>query len=101
MTDFYDLIVKLRAVREFRPEPISNDNLGAILEAARWTGSSKNRQDWSFVVVTGERLQGLAEHGDRPGYAGRENDQANQQECHGEGAPRCAHEFDRVAATRS
>ncbi len=64
MTDFYDLIVKLRAVREFRPEPISDDDLGAILEAARWTGSSKNRQDWSFVVVTGERLQGLAEHGD-------------------------------------
>ncbi|MDQ3782946.1 MAG: nitroreductase family protein, partial [Actinomycetota bacterium] len=22
-----------------------------ILEAARWTGSAKNRQDWSFVVV--------------------------------------------------
>jgi nitroreductase len=64
MTDSYDLIVKLRAVREFSPEPISADDLGAILEAARWTGSSKNRQDWSFVVVTGERLQGLAEHGD-------------------------------------
>lgn len=64
MTDFYDLIVKLRAVREFQPEPLSEDDLGAILEAARWTGSSKNRQDWSFVVVTGERLQGLAEHGD-------------------------------------
>jgi nitroreductase len=64
MTDCYDLIVKLRAVRGFRPDPISDDDLGAILEAARWTGSSKNRQDWSFVVVTGERLQGLAEHGD-------------------------------------
>ena len=35
MTDFYDLIVKLRAVREFRPEPISDNDLGAILEAAR------------------------------------------------------------------
>ena len=64
MTDSYDLIVKLRAVREFRPDPISDEDLAAILEAARWTGSSKNRQDWSFVVVTGERLEGLAEHGD-------------------------------------
>ena len=64
MTTCYDVIVKLRAVREFKPDPLTEDDLGAILEAARWTGSSKNRQDWSFIVVTGERLQGLAEHGD-------------------------------------
>ena len=64
MTDPYDLILKLRVVREFEPRPLSEDVLSAILEAARWTGSSKNRQDWSFVVVTGDRLQGLAEHGD-------------------------------------
>jgi nitroreductase len=64
MTTCYDVIVKLRAVREFKPDPLTEDDLGAILEAARWTGSSKNRQDWSFIVVTGDRLQGLAEHGD-------------------------------------
>jgi nitroreductase len=64
MTTCYDVIVNLRAVREFKPDPLTEDDLGAILEAARWTGSSKNRQDWSFIVVTGDRLQGLAEHGD-------------------------------------
>jgi len=64
MSDNYDLIVKLRAIRDFESDPLSDDDLAAILEAARWTGSSKNRQDWSFIVVTGDRLQGLAEHGD-------------------------------------
>lgn len=64
MSESYDLIMKLRAIRDFRPEPVSEEHLEAILEAARWTGSSKNRQDWSFVVVTGDRLQGLAECGD-------------------------------------
>ena len=64
MTDFYDAILKLRAIRDFRPEPISDEDLSSILEAARWTGSSKNRQDWSFILVTGDRLQELAEHGD-------------------------------------
>ena len=64
MSESYDLIMKLRAIRDFRPEPVSEHDLEAILEAARWTGSSKNRQDWSFIVVTGERLQELAEHGD-------------------------------------
>lgn len=47
----YDHIVGLRAVRDYLPEPITDDDLDAILEAARWTGSSKNRQSWSFVVI--------------------------------------------------
>lgn len=64
MTDLYEHIVKLRAIRDYQERPIAETDLSAILEAARWTGSSKNRQDWSFIVVTGDRLQGLAEHGD-------------------------------------
>lgn len=65
MSDNYDFVIGLRAIRDYRPEPLSNDDLGAILEAGRWTGSSKNRQSWSFIAVTDpERIQGLAEHGD-------------------------------------
>jgi nitroreductase len=64
MNEIHDFILKLRALRDFTPAPISDEDMTAILEAARWTGSSKNRQDWSFIVVTGDRLQGLAEHGD-------------------------------------
>ncbi len=65
MSDIYDFILGLRAIRDYEDEPLSNDDLGAILEAGRWTGSSKNKQSWSFIAVTDpERLQGLAEHGD-------------------------------------
>lgn len=65
MSDNYDFIIGLRAIRDYLPEPLSNDDLGSILEAGRWTGSSKNRQNWSFIAVTDkDRLQGLAEHGD-------------------------------------
>lgn len=65
MSDIYDFIIKLRAIRAYKPEALSNEDLGAILEAARWTGSSKNRQSWSFIAVTDpDRLKGLAEHGD-------------------------------------
>jgi nitroreductase len=49
--DTYQRILKLRAVRTFRPEPLSEEDLNAILEAARWTGSAKNSQDWTFIVV--------------------------------------------------
>jgi nitroreductase len=64
MPDHYDFILKLRATRDFKPDPLREEHLSTILEAGRWTGSSKNRQDWTFVVVTGERLQELARHGD-------------------------------------
>jgi nitroreductase len=65
MADNYDFIMNLRAIRDYKPDPLSNEDLGAILEAGRWTGSSKNRQSWSFIAVTDpERIQSLAEHGD-------------------------------------
>lgn len=65
MTDTYDFIIGLRAIRDYKPEPLTEEDLGAILEAGRWTGSSKNNQAWSFIAVTDpDRIQGLAEHGD-------------------------------------
>ncbi len=51
MADMYDSIVALRAIRHFADRPIEPADMDAVLEAARWTGSSKNRQNWSFIVV--------------------------------------------------
>lgn len=52
MNPAYSQLLRLRAVREYRDQPLSEDDLTAILEAGRWTGSAKNQQHWSFVVVT-------------------------------------------------
>jgi nitroreductase len=52
---FYDAIRSLRVVRAFRPDPIPAEVIDQILEAGRWTGSSKNRQGWAFVVVVDGR----------------------------------------------
>ena len=46
-----ELLRSLRSVRRYSAEPIADDVLGAILEDARWTGSSKNTQPWELVVV--------------------------------------------------
>ncbi len=48
----YERILHLRAIRSYDDRPIVADDLDRILEAARWTGSSKNRQNWAVVVVT-------------------------------------------------
>lgn len=61
--DFYDRIIGLRALRSFRNDPLTDDDLDRLLEAARWTGSSKNLQNWSFVVVDGDQKERLAECG--------------------------------------
>ena len=47
----YRHTLSLRVVRRFQPEPIPPEEMTAVLEAGRWTGSSKNRQGWAFVVV--------------------------------------------------
>lgn len=46
-----------RAHRFFRAQAVCDEDLTAILEAARWTGSARNRQPWRLVVVRGERLR--------------------------------------------
>ena len=60
----YRDVVGLRVVRNYRDDPISSEHRQEILEAARWTGSSKNRQNWVFVSIeTAEQRDALAEAG--------------------------------------
>jgi nitroreductase len=59
----------MRAVRRFSPEPISDQVLQAILEAGRWTGSSKNTQPWHLIVIRERRtLETLAACGPFAGH---------------------------------
>ena len=58
----WDAIRSRRNVRAYEDRPIPPDDLERILEAARRTPSSTNRQAWDFVVVTErERLLELGE----------------------------------------
>lgn len=58
-----------RVVRRFRPDPIADEDLHAILEAGRRSGSSKNLQRWHFIVVRDRaQLEGLAGVGPFAGH---------------------------------
>lgn len=58
------MVLGLRVHRRFLKDPISTGEVEAILEAARWTGSSKNTQKWAFVVIDeNEDLERLATAG--------------------------------------
>ena len=47
----WDAICARRSVREYKPEPISDDDLNRIAEAGWRAPSAKNRQPWDFVIV--------------------------------------------------
>jgi nitroreductase len=42
---------RTRQVRRFTDEPVAEGDLDAMLEVARWTGSSENTQPWQFLVI--------------------------------------------------
>ena len=55
-----------RSIRKFKTDPVPEDDLDMILEAARLAPSAGNRQPWRFIVVKNEdtraRLAELADH---------------------------------------
>lgn len=46
-----DAIYSLRAIRRLREDPISDEDLRTILDAARQAPNGANQQDWHFVVI--------------------------------------------------
>ena len=58
----YEAMSTLRAVRRLRPDPIPDDVLDRVLQAAAWAPSGGNQQPWRVVVVTDPAIkQGLAD----------------------------------------
>lgn len=49
--DVFSAVKKMLAVRKFQDKPIPDDVVKRIVEAGRLTGSSRNRQQWDFIVV--------------------------------------------------
>jgi nitroreductase len=58
---------RLRAVKEYTPEPISDAVVEDILEVGRWSASGANRQPWQVLVIRDPAVkQKLGDWGARP-----------------------------------
>jgi nitroreductase len=62
----YDELIELlknrRSTRRYKPDPIPDDAIDKIIEAARWAPSGFNQQPWEFVVVKDPKLrEGIVE----------------------------------------
>lgn len=51
---FFDLVRSQRACRTFAPDPVPDELVEQVLEAATFAPSAENRQPWVFVVVRDE-----------------------------------------------
>lgn len=56
--DVYDAIRIRRSVRAFLRQPVEKEKLDRIFAAVRLAPSARNRQEWRFVVVTGDVMRG-------------------------------------------
>ena len=65
--DVFDVARTVLAVRRFQAKTVSDDLVHRIVESARLTGSSSNRQPWNFIVIqdrsTLQQLGALAQSG--------------------------------------
>jgi nitroreductase len=62
--DFMDVVRKRRSIRRYKPDPVPDEVLNQVLEAARLAPSGGNRQPWHFIVVKDsetKRKLGIAE----------------------------------------
>ncbi len=57
-----EVIQNRRSIRKYTDQPVTEEQIREILEAAFWAPTAVNRQEWRFVVVTNrEKLSELAE----------------------------------------
>jgi 5,6-dimethylbenzimidazole synthase len=55
--DLLTAIRERRSCRNFVPEPVTDEALGIILDAAMWAPSPANNQPWEFVVVLNQETK--------------------------------------------
>ena len=51
MRDILDVIVTRKSIRRYKPDPVPDEMIDKILEAARWAPTGENYQPWRFIVI--------------------------------------------------
>src|SRR3989304_3527361 len=54
--DFLTLVKTRRTIRRFKPDPVPDELVDKIIEAARWAPSGYNMQPWEFVILRDRQI---------------------------------------------
>lgn len=60
--EFYQLVESRKSIRQFKDQQVPREVLERILNAAMHAPSGKNRQNWKFFVVQGEKRNQYLEY---------------------------------------
>ncbi|MFC1532776.1 nitroreductase family protein [Thermodesulfobacteriota bacterium] len=67
MRDIIDVLMSRKSIRRYKPDPVPDEMIDKILEAARWAPTGENYQPWRFIVIrdteTKNRIGRLAKLG--------------------------------------
>ena len=55
--ELMDVLRTRRSIRKYKPDPVPQEDIEYVLEAARLAPSWANRQCWKFVVITDEPIK--------------------------------------------
>jgi len=60
--DVFKAIKNRRSIRAFTDEPVTDEEIKKLIDAARWAPSAGNIQPWDFIIVRDSKVkQGLCE----------------------------------------
>src|SRR4030066_2540323 len=54
---FIELLKSRRSIRAYKPDPIPDEFVQKIIEAARWAPSGGNSQPWEFIVIKKKEIK--------------------------------------------
>ena len=64
MTDVIEIIKTRRSIRNYKEDPVSDEDIRFLIDCARYAPSGSNMQPWSFLVIQNkEVMQKLSEDG--------------------------------------
>lgn len=66
-------IKERRSIRKYKPDPVSDEAIETVLDAARWAPSWANTQCWRFVVVRDPEIRSKLAGALRATSPGKEN----------------------------
>ncbi|MCP4749342.1 MAG: hypothetical protein GY866_00475 [Proteobacteria bacterium] len=57
MEDIIDVLVSRKSIRRYLPDPVPDEMIDKILEAARWAPTGENYQPWRFIVIKDQQTR--------------------------------------------
>ncbi len=55
--EFFEVLYKRKSIRSYKKDPVSEEKLKKVLDAARVAPSACNKQPWHFIVIREEKIR--------------------------------------------